>query len=155
MSGQSAEARRVLRMILRVLLAALYVGFGILHLTKTQAMVPIVPGWVSDPVLIVRFTGYCEIAGGLGLLLRPTRTLAGIMLALYAVCVYPANLHHAFGDLAVKGLPSSWWYHGPRLLFQPVFVWWALFVGDVINWPFKPAANAQRSDQFRGEGSGR
>jgi hypothetical protein len=33
-------------------------------------------------------------------------------------------------------LPSSWWYHGPRLALQPVIVWWALYCGNVISWPF-------------------
>jgi hypothetical protein len=33
------------------------------------------------------------------------------------------------------GLPVSWWYHGPRLMFQPVLVWWALYCSEVINWP--------------------
>ncbi len=140
------ETLRTVKTSLLVVLVAIYVSFGILHLTKTQAMVAIVPSWVIDPVLMVKFTGYCEIAGGFGLLFGPTRTLAGIMLALYAVCVYPANLHHAFSHLSVKGLPSSWWYHGPRLLFQPVFVWWALFVGNVITWPFQCRQAGHRPD---------
>jgi uncharacterized membrane protein len=49
----------------------------------------------------------------------------------------PANLHHAFNNLTVPALPSSWWYYTPRLAFQPVFVWWALYAGGVINWPFR------------------
>ena len=68
-----------------------------------------------------------------------TRWLAGLMLAIYAVCVFPANLHHALDHVTVPGLPSSWWYHAPRLAFQPVFVWWALYAGGVIDWPFRRA----------------
>jgi hypothetical protein len=30
----------------------------------------------------------------------------------------------------------SLWYHIPRLLFQPVIIWWALFTGEVTSWPF-------------------
>ena len=62
------------------------------------------------------------------------------MLALYAVCVYPANIKHALNDLNVPPIPSSWWYHGPRLAFQPVFVWWALFAAGIVDWPFHPPA---------------
>jgi hypothetical protein len=29
----------------------------------------------------------------------------------------------------------GWGYHGPRLLFQPVIIWWTLFAGGVIDWP--------------------
>jgi hypothetical protein len=67
-----------------------------------------------------------------------TRRWAGIGLAAYAVCVFPANLYHAFWNVQVPPLPSSWWYHGPRLLLQPVLVWWALWAGEVIDWPFAP-----------------
>jgi uncharacterized membrane protein len=59
------------------------------------------------------------------------------MLALYAVCVFPANIKHALDGIAVPGLPSSWLYHGPRLAFQPVLVWMALYAGGATSWPFR------------------
>jgi uncharacterized membrane protein len=65
------------------------------------------------------------------------RRLAGIMLALYAVCVFPANVKHALDGIHLPPAPDSWWYHGPRLAFQPVLVWWALFCAGVIDWPFR------------------
>ena len=99
-------------------------------------MLPIMPGWVPWPREVIVFTGGCELLGATGLILPQLRRPAGVMLALYAVCVFPANVHHAFDHVQVAGLPSSWWYHGPRLLFQPVFVWWALWAGEVIDWPF-------------------
>lgn len=126
----------VLRVVLRWLLCAVYVGFGFLHLRIAPVLAPLVPAWIHDPLAMIKFTGLCEIIGGLGLLVGPVRPLAGVMLAIYAVCVYPANLHHAFDHVHVQGMPSSWWYHAPRLAFQPVFVWWALFAGEVIDWPF-------------------
>jgi uncharacterized membrane protein len=72
------------------------------------------------------------------LLWRPTRWWAGLMLALYALCVWPANIYQAFWQVPVPPLPDSWWYHGPRLAFQPVLIWWALFAGGVVNWPSRP-----------------
>ena len=136
-----------LRAILRWLLALVYVPFGVLHLTMTERMLPIMPPAIPYPRAVIIFTGLCEIAGGLTLLFPSTRKLAGIALALYAVAVYPANLHHAFNNVDVPGLSSSWWYHAPRLVFQPVFVWWALFAGGVVDWPFKRTdVTAPRSD---------
>ncbi len=125
------------RVALRVLLAVLYVGVGFLHLRIAPVLAPLVPSWIPDPIAMLKFTGLCEIIGGLALLAPPTRSIAGIMLAVYAVCVYPANLHHAFDHVIVRGMPNSWWYHAPRLAFQPVFVWWALYAGEVIDWPGK------------------
>jgi uncharacterized membrane protein len=86
--------------------------------------------------MTVLLTGFCEIAGSGALLTRRLRRPAGIMLALYAVCVFPANLKHALYGIHVPPLPDSWWYHGPRLALQPILVWLALFCTDVIAWPF-------------------
>lgn len=118
-----------LRTTLRCLLAAVYIGFGALHLLKAHSFLAIMPPWVPAPLMVVNFTGACEIAGGFGLMISRLRKAAGIGLALYAVCVFPANLYHALSGVTVPGLPSSWWYHAPRLAFQPVFVWWALYAG--------------------------
>jgi uncharacterized membrane protein len=57
-------------------------------------------------------------------------------MAAYAVVVYPANIKHALDGVAVAGQTLGWGYHGPRLAFQPVFVWWALWAGAVTDWPF-------------------
>ncbi|MDB5737435.1 MAG: hypothetical protein JWO65_1103 [Sphingomonas bacterium] len=124
------------RAILRGLLALAYFVAGVLHIRSTAAFLHIVPGWVPYPRETVLVTGACEIAGAIGLLVPRTRRLAGIMLAAYAVCVFPANIKHMIDDLS-SGTGLSIWYHGPRMIAQPLIVWWALYVGEVIYWPFR------------------
>lgn len=131
MTAQSPD-----RWILRGILALIYAYAGFVHLRSPQFFLPIVPEWVPEPTLVVLATGVCEIAGAVALMTGRLRYTAGIMLALYAVCVYPANIKHAIDSVAIGGSKLGWGYHGPRLLFQPVFVWWALFAGGVIDWPF-------------------
>jgi uncharacterized membrane protein len=104
--------------IMRWAMAIFYIAAGVLHLTATDGFVAIVPDWVPAPREVVLATGVCEIAGALALLTTRGRAIAGIMLALYAVCVSPANIKHAFEGVRVAGLPDSWWYHGPRLAMQ-------------------------------------
>jgi uncharacterized membrane protein len=99
----------------RWLLAVCYAVAGYLHLHSPGAFLPIVPDWVPLPRATVLATGGCELAGALGLLIPRVRRAAAIGLALYAVCVFPANIKHA----------------------QPVIVWWALWAGEVIDWPFR------------------
>jgi uncharacterized membrane protein len=130
-----AESR--LRRAMRWLLAAFYFAAGLLHLSRPEGFLPIVPDWVPAPLTVVMVTGLAEIAGAIGLMIPRLRPAAGIGLALYAACVFPANIKHALEGVAVTGLPSSWWYHAPRLALQPVLVWWALEAGGVIRWPFK------------------
>jgi uncharacterized membrane protein len=127
---------------LRYGLAALYALVGAVHLAAADAMMPLMPGWVPAPRLVILGTGLCEIAGAAGLLIPRLRRAAAVGLALYAVCVYPANLKHALDHVHVDGIPDSWWYHGPRLAFQPVFVWAALWAGGLIDWPFRRRARA-------------
>lgn len=139
-AASDVKARMSARTALLLLLAAVYAGFGIVHLVTPHTLMPLMPGWVPWPYEVILFTGACEIAGGIGLLLPPIRRLAGIMLALYALCVWPANLHHALTGAQVGHIPNSWWYHGPRLAFQPVLIWAPLWAAGVTGWPFSRRA---------------
>jgi uncharacterized membrane protein len=125
------------RNYMRWALAIFYFAAGVVHLRAPEAFLPIVPDWVPEPRAVVLATGVCEIAGAFGLWTQRFRKLAGVMLALYAVAVFPANLKHAFYDVQLPGLPATWAYHAPRLALQPVLVWWALFCSGVIDWPFR------------------
>jgi uncharacterized membrane protein len=133
-----ADSRK--RQIFRVLLAIFYFVAGVAHIRSPTGFLQITPDWVPYPAQVVFLTGVAEIAGALGLMIPRLRATAGIGLALYAVCVYPANVNHAINNIEMGGNQLSWWYHGPRLAFQPVFVWWALWVGGVIDWPFRRRA---------------
>ena len=130
------NTKQTVRTGLRWLLALFYFLAGVAHLRSPAGFLGITPGWVPYPDAIVAFTGIAELAGAVGLMIPRFRRAAAIGLAAYAVCVYPANINHAINNLAIGGETMSWWYHGPRLACQPVFVWLALWVGHVIDWPF-------------------
>ena len=117
-------------------MALFYAVAGVVHLTAPDGFLPIVPAWVPEPRFVVLATGVCELFGAMGLLTTRFRRAAGVGLALYAVCVFPANIKHAFEGVTVAGLPSSWWYHAPRLAAQPLLVWWALYCSGAVDWPF-------------------
>jgi uncharacterized membrane protein len=126
-----------LRTTLRYLLAAAYLAAGIIHILAPAPFVSITPTWVPHPREVVLVTGLCEIAGSLALLTPRLRRLAGIALALYAVCVFPANIKHALDYIEYGKGGLGLWYHVPRLMFQPVIVWWCLFAAGVTDWPFR------------------
>lgn len=97
---------------------------------------PMLPGFVPHPPGTVLFTGLCEIAGGFGLLAPRLRRLAGLLLAVYFVCVFPANIKDALdGGAGLEGLPVAGWYHRVRLCLQPLAIRWALRAAEVIAWP--------------------
>lgn len=133
-----------MRTVMLYVLAALYFAFGVFHVADPNAFLPIMPPVIPYPRDVVVFTGLCEIAGAVGLAVAKTRRLAGVMLALYAVCVFPANIYHALAHVHVPPLPDSWWYHAPRLAAQPLIVWWSLYCARVTDWPFARGVSAGR-----------
>ena len=133
----SVSRNQIIRVLLRVILAAFYFAAGVTHLKSPQGFILIVPSFVPWPGEVVLFTGICEMAGAIGLFIPPLRKAAGIALAIYAVAVFPANINHAVNQIDVGALPNSMWYHVPRFFLQPLLVWWALYCADVIDWPWK------------------
>jgi uncharacterized membrane protein len=134
---RDAERQTTGRAVMRIILAVFYLAAGIIHLTMPDAFMPVMPDWVPLPRETILFTGACELAGSAGLMIPRTRWWAGAMLALYAICVFPVNIKHALMGPPIPGLSNQLYYHIPRLAFQPVLVWWALFAGGVVTWPFK------------------
>jgi uncharacterized membrane protein len=132
------------RLVMRWSMAGFYMLAGTLHLTSPGKFLPIVPEWVPFPRQVLYVTGICEMAGSLALLSERMRKLAGIMLALYAVGVFPANIKQAVEGIDLPPVPNSWWYHAPRLALQPVLVWWVLFCSGAIDWPFGTSQNQAR-----------
>ncbi|HEV7440227.1 MAG TPA: DoxX family protein [Methylobacterium sp.] len=134
MTGQGS------RTWLRRALILLYGGIGAVHIAAPEKLMPIMPAWVPEPHLVILATGLCEIAGAVALMTPRLRRAAGFGLALYAACVFPANLKQALEGIHVEGLPDSWWYHGPRLAFQPVLIWAALYASGLLDWPLRKSA---------------
>ncbi|NTF44109.1 DoxX family protein [Rhizobium rhizogenes] len=123
------------RWLSRVILSCLYAMAGILHLTVPAPFLTIMPEWVPHPQIVVAITGVYEVVGAVGLLMPRLRRSAGWLLAIYAICVFPANIKHAIIDLTSVTGGLGPWYHFPRLLLQPVIVWWALYASEILSWP--------------------
>lgn len=131
--------REGLRRALRWIMTAFYLAAGVAHLASPDGFIAITPDWVPYPREVIFGTGLCEIAGAVALLTSSLRWWAGVMLALYALCVWPANIKHAIDNVPIAGVTLSWWYHAPRLAAQPLLIWWALFCGGVVDWPWRRA----------------
>jgi len=125
----------VTRAVLRWVLAAFYLLAGIVHLVRPAPFLTIMPGWVPAPEAVVLWTGVAEIAGAIGLVQpfsRKLRQAAGWGLALYALCVWPANINHFAIDMAKPDGGLGLAYHVPRMFAQPVVIWLALWVGECL-----------------------
>lgn len=107
-------------------LASMLVLTGTAHFSggMREDMIRMVPPLFPRPELIVSVTGVLELIGALGLLIRRTRSLAGMLLALLFVSMFPANVHAARQGLTLGGAPvTPLWLRLPQ---QIVFIAMAL-----------------------------
>ena len=123
---------RMLVTVLTVALAILFTGMGVTHFVPSVArgMAAIIPPRLKGTGLLsgkslVRFTGVCEIAGGIGLLVPATHVAAAVALIVFLVAVFPANAYASqhperFGRAAIP-----FW---PRLAAQVALIGLLVFV---------------------------
>jgi|SRR5580693_5915572 uncharacterized membrane protein len=108
-------------------LAVMFLFTGIAHFTRARhEMARMIPSTFGNAMAIVYFTGVCEIAGAIGILIPQTRMLAGICLILFLIAVFPANVKAAREKLNVAGRPATPLV--PRTAMQFVFIgliWWS------------------------------
>jgi uncharacterized membrane protein len=110
--------------ISRRLLAAFFVASGVNHFVSPRfyrAIVP--PALAPRSKRVVELSGVAEVLGGLGVLLAPTRRLAGVGLVALLAAVFPANLYMASDPERFAKIPR--WALFARLPLQPLMMWWA------------------------------
>jgi uncharacterized membrane protein len=108
----------------RNLLAAFFIGAGVNHFVNARAYEAIVPPSLQgSKELVVQVSGVAEIAGGLGVLLRPTRRASGAALVALLAAIFPANLYMARAPERFRRIPR--WALFARLPLQPLMMWWA------------------------------
>lgn len=94
------------------------------HFTSMrQELIRMVPQWIPWPRAVVYFTGICEIAGAVGLLLPGLRHAAGLGLIAFFLAVLPANIHAARAGVTLRGKPATALLL--RIPMQFLFIAWA------------------------------
>ena len=138
--GDRSDYRRALRYGM----AGGFIFTGLDHFLTPSRYVPMMPRFLAEYAMeLIYLSGAAELVGALGLLvplvvyrrlrLPDLRKWAGIGLALMLSVIVIANINVAVQGTQVQGLAFGRWYYWVRLLLQPIFIVWALFVGDVIR----------------------
>jgi len=127
----------ILRTLVRLLLAALFLFAGTLHLRDPELFLPIMPPWIPFHLACIQISGVLELLGGIGLLVpaRPIQFLSGWGLTLLLIAVFPANIYMAMAHVQIHGFPSQPWMGWARLLLQPLLMVAVLWV--TRTWPEK------------------
>jgi uncharacterized membrane protein len=127
----------ILRTLVRLLLAALFLFVGTIHLRDPELFLPVMPPWIPFHLACIQISGVLELLGGIGLLIpaRPIQFLAGWGLALLLVAVFPANIYMAMAHVKIHGFPAQPWMEWARLPLQPLLIVAVLWVTRA--WPGK------------------
>ena len=120
------EAFDVTQLVIRIALAAVFVAMGVAHFLPGpgRTMAAMIPpffrraGWPSTKTL-VRFTGLCEIAGGIGLTVPALVVPAVFALIVFLVAVFPANAYAAADRERFGAVAIPFW---PRLAGQVMLI---------------------------------
>lgn len=110
------------------LLAVFFVLAGALHFHKPRLYEAMMPPSFPHHRELVLASGAAEVIGGLAVIPRRTRRLAGWWLLGVLLAVFPANLHMALDADQVQGLDRSrvpQWLLWARLPVQPLLMAWA------------------------------
>lgn len=100
---------------------------GAMHLLQPEPFIQHLPAWIPERELLVAVSGLTEVSLGIAIVAQhPYRRLAGLLLGLFLVAVFPANLYVAVAGVEVDGQPGGL-YSWLRLVFQPLFVWLAVW----------------------------
>ena len=114
---------RILKLILKVLFAILFITAGILHFTTPDFFLRIVPPILPAPLFIVYLSGVFEIALGILLLIPKFSRLAAYGLIALLIAVFPANIYMALN-------PQTFADYNPLMLYlrlpiQFLLIFWA------------------------------
>jgi uncharacterized membrane protein len=107
-------------------LSLMLVFTGVSHFTfMKDDFVRMMPPSIPWPRALVYFTGICELAGAVGLLLSEFRRIAAYALIAFFLAVLPANIHAARVGVTLRGKPAtSLWLRIPvQILFIAIAFW--------------------------------
>lgn len=113
-----------LDLILRILFALFFIYAGIMHFRRAWFFYKITPPLLQKwkkPINVI--VGIAEIAGGIGLLIPQTQSMAAWGIIALLIAVFPANIYMATSKGA--GMKFKNWFLWLRLPIQFLLIWWA------------------------------
>lgn len=123
----------LLQNLLSIVLGIFFINVGIAHFQDPKWFEPIVPAILGYPTFWVLVTGGMEIGLGLGLIIPKTRKYSSLLMALFLVAIYSANLNMWINDVPLEGKTFATIWHILRLIGQFIMIVIALWVGGWIK----------------------
>lgn len=117
---------------------AIFIIFtGLAHFKFQKGMAMMIPDFIPGKLFWVYFTGIIEIAAGIGLMIPSIRELTAVLLLIFYVLVFIANIQSSKKKINIfKGDytgPGMGYLYKERIPMQVILIAWTWYFGIYLN----------------------
>ena len=113
----------------------LFTGFS--HFKFQKGMAMMIPDYIPGKLFWVYFTGFIEIAAGIGLMIPKLRELTAILLIIFYILVFIANINSSKKRINIfkanHSGPGMNYLYNQRLPMQLLLIIWTWYFGIYLN----------------------
>lgn len=122
-------------------MAAFIIFTGLAHFKFQKGMAMMIPEPVPGKIFWVYFTGVLEIAGGIGLMIPSMRELTAVLLIVFFLLVFIANINSSRKNINIFKAdftgPGMAYLYKERIPMQIILIAWTWYFGIYLNWSDK------------------
>lgn len=118
-------------------MAVFIIFTGLAHFKFQKGMTMMIPDFIPGKLFWVYFTGIIEIAAGIGLMIPSIRELTAVLLLVFYVLVFIANIQSSKKKINIfKGDytgPGMGYLYKERIPMQVILIAWTWYFGIYLN----------------------
>jgi uncharacterized membrane protein len=118
-------------------MAVFIVFTGFSHFKFQKGMAMMIPDFIPGKMFWVYFTGFLEIAAGIGLMIPSIREITAILLIIFYVLVFMANINSSRKNINIFKAdytgPGMSYLYRERIPMQIILIVWTWYFGIYIN----------------------
>lgn len=118
-------------------MAVFIVFTGFAHFKFQKGMALMIPDFVPAKMFWVYFTGLIEIAAGVGLMIPSTRELTAVLLIIFFILIFIANVNSSKKNINIFKAdysgPGMGYLYKERIPMQIILIGWTWFFGIYMN----------------------
>lgn len=118
-------------------IAAFIISTGLAHFKFQKGMAMMIPDPIPGKMFWVYFTGVLEIAAGVGLMIPSIRELTAVLLIIFYVLVFIANINSSRKNINIFKAdftgPGMSYLYKERIPMQVILIAWTWYFGIYLN----------------------
>ncbi len=118
-------------------MAVFIIFTGLAHFKFQRGMAMMIPDFIPGKLFWVYFTGVIEIAAGIGLLIPSIRELTAVLLLVFYVLVFVANIQSSKKNINIFKAdftgPGMGYLYKERIPMQVILIAWTWYFGIYLS----------------------